>query len=116
MTSLEWLNSFPEFSTVTEAIKNAYISEASGIIDTSRFKASPEYVIALYAAHIMALNHSKVSSLGGGVVTAIREGDLSVSYAAGSGVSYNDYLYRTSYGAILAGMLKAGAISMNVVI
>jgi len=115
MTSLDWLNSFTEFNAISEALKNQYLIIASSL-DTSKFTIPGAYAIALYAAHIMSTTATKKNAAGGGEISSIKEGGLSISYASGS--TSQSSFSRSPYGRMLLEFLKqsASGFAMDVVI
>ena len=112
MTSLEWLATMPEFKAVSEATKTAYIGLA-GRIDTSLFCQDSAYVVALYAGHLMSLTATKTSAAGGGAISSISEGGLSIAYAA-SNLS-SSYFDQTPSGRALKSLMRGSFVSMGIV-
>lgn len=114
MTSLQWLDSFPGFSDLSDDIKNAYIGLTS-CLDTTQFScADTNYLKALYAAHLYSVSNSAGASASGGPIASISEGDISISYGSVAVGSASD-LNRSGYGSTLKMFIKNSITGMRLV-
>lgn len=100
----------PEFSS--NANKSTYLEMAQGRTSSCFYGSNYSQAVALMAAHMMALALSRPAGGDAGQVTSKREGDLSISFGAVSGVSAD--LAQTKYGVQLAGLRRASGPALGV--
>lgn len=87
----------PELAAVSVAEQTAYLRLATTLTNTAAYGASKATdAISLMAAHLYTLHRLQAS--GGGPVSAVSIGSVSVSYATANSGSF---LATTPYGAML---------------
>lgn len=97
---------YTEFSTLSDATVQIYLSDAELELDEGRWGTLYDRGLAALAAHFLALaQQSAAAGTGGGgavgPVTSKSIGDVSVSYGwsnSGSGSATSDYYNSTTYG------------------
>lgn len=100
-------------SLATNANVELYIAAAREDLNPCYFGASIEKAVALLAAHTMTLSLDPMRAGGaGGAVTSKSEGQLSISFGAGS-AGGSDW-GQTSYGMELTRLMSMGGPAMFV--
>lgn len=101
---------------------SSYVQMARESLDCCFFGKMYEYAVAYKACHLFTLfeNNSDSSSvsnvvdkIGGGQITGITEGGLSINFAQLSGDAQLNDLALTKYGKMLLALMRSG-VKMNV--
>lgn len=101
---------------------SSYVQMARESLDRCFFGKMYEYAVAYKACHLFTLfeNNSDSSSvsnvvdkIGGGQITGITEGGLSINFAQLSGDAQLNDLALTKYGKMLLALMRSG-VKMNV--
>jgi hypothetical protein len=98
----------PQFAA--DANKNNFIADARLQTNVAFYGANSEMAVALRAAHMMTLRDNATAG-GGGIMTSKREGDLAVTFAAGTDPGGLD---STTYGIWLKGLRRGQGAAVMV--
>lgn len=95
---------------------SSYVQMARESLDRCFFSKMYEYAVAYKACHLFTIYgdngvESSIAGLGGGAVTGLHEGGLSVNFTGST--SDDSELNSTKYGRMLKGLMKGGR-RMNV--
>lgn len=101
---------------------SSYVQMARESLDRCFFGKMYEYAVAYKACHLFTLFESNsdsssvsnvVDKIGGGQITGITEGGLSINFAQLSGDAQLNDLALTKYGKMLLALMRSG-VRMNV--
>jgi len=110
VTAREIFDTYTEFQTYSDEVKDLYISLATCQTSTTMFGCAYQLAIALRAAHMM-VQVVVQGSEAGGTVTSKTEGDLTIKYMQGviNSKGFTN-LETTNYGRQLQDLINGSAI------
>lgn len=101
----------------SDSNRSTYIELATQLTSSCFFGSNYQLAIALRACHMYSIANinNSTGGKGAGIITSMKEGDLSINFGSISGSSNKDVdLMRTTFGVQLQGLIDAQQAGVTV--